>query len=181
MSVAVLDACCLIDLLASGKTADVLAGTGQKWLLPTAVQAEIRYVRAVDPQNAEQTINLPVDLQPLFDAKLLESCDVNGQAELERFVSYATRFRSDGDAMCLAIAESRNCTVATDDRKMIRIASDAGIPVVSCPEIMKQWAEVSRASASDINAALHGIERLAQFRPSQSMPCAAWWAQQIAR
>ena len=48
---AVIDACCLIDLLASGQAEAILRATGHAWHLPTSVQAEVKYVRQHDPDN----------------------------------------------------------------------------------------------------------------------------------
>ena len=46
--------------------------------------------------------------------------------------------------MCLALAESRGWLVATDDRKAIRVAQQAGLTVLSCPELIKTWADATR-------------------------------------
>ena len=50
--------------------------------------------------------------------------------------------------MCIAIAEQRGWTVATDDRKAIRVAQQAGLTVVSCPELVKRWADATGGQAS---------------------------------
>ena len=42
---AVIDACCLIDLLASGQMEAILQATGYTWHLPDAVKAEVQFVR----------------------------------------------------------------------------------------------------------------------------------------
>ncbi len=46
--------------------------------------------------------------------------------------------------MCLALAESRGWVVATDDRKAVRVAGQAGLTVVSTPAIVKAWADATR-------------------------------------
>src|SRR5205823_6225863 len=122
MAPAVIDACCLIDLLVSGHGEAILRVTGYAWHLPTAVQAEVRYLRQHDPAHAGAFLPVPADLNPHFTSGLLTPCQPDDPQELARFVHYASMFRSDGEAMCLAIAESRGWVVASDDRKAIRIA-----------------------------------------------------------
>ena len=49
MSSAAIDACCLIDLLASGHAEAILRASGFSWHLPAAVQGEVQYLRQYDP------------------------------------------------------------------------------------------------------------------------------------
>ncbi len=86
------------------------------------------------------------------------------------YVQYAALFRSDGEAMCLALAECRGWTVATDDRRAIQVAQKAGLSVVSCPELVKAWADATRPHATRLVQVLTDIQTLAQFRPNLSMP-----------
>jgi hypothetical protein len=175
MPTAVLDACCLIDLLVSGRAEAILRASPYEWRLPSAVRAEVRFVRDVDPGNPAQTVNVPVDLQPLFDEQVVSACEPEAPRELQLFVRHAARFRSDGEAACLALAEARGWVLATDDRRAIRVGQAAGLIIVSCPEIVRHWAEATRASEAEIIEALSRIERLAQFRPNERMPEYDWW------
>lgn len=102
------------------------------------------------------------------------------QQELDRFVHYATVFRSDGESMCLALAERRGWLVATDDRKAIRVARQAGLTVVSCPELVRAWAAASGPDQPTLVKALRDIQFLAQFKPSPSMTEHGWWTAQLA-
>src|SRR5262249_1074544 len=116
---AVIDACCLIDLLASGNAEAILRASGFNWQLPSAVQTEVRYCRQHDPAQPGKTINVSIDLSPLIASNLLTVCSPQTQDEMDRFTHYAASFRSDGEAMCLALAEVRKWVVATDDRRAI--------------------------------------------------------------
>src|SRR6516225_9495138 len=71
---------------------------------------------------------------------LLTVCNPQNQRELHQFTHYAAISRSDGEAMRLAVAEERKWGVATDDRRAIRVAQQAGLTVVSSPELVKVWA-----------------------------------------
>jgi predicted nucleic acid-binding protein len=93
-------------------------------------------------------------------------------------VHYATIFRSDGEAMCLALAESRGWTVATDDRKAIQVAGQAGLTVISCPALVKKWAVATQPDRATLVQVLTNIQTLAQFRPNPAMPESGWWSAQ---
>jgi len=174
---AVIDACCLIDLLASGRPGEILKAAGFAWHLPAAVQGEVRYVRRYDPAEEGAFINETADLGPYVASGLLTVCQPDDTQEQARFVQYAAQFRSDGEAMCLALAESRGWTVATDDRKAIRVAAGAGLTVISCPQLVKAWVDATRPDRAAIAQVLTDIETLAQFRPGAVMPGSAWWYQ----
>lgn len=170
-----IDACCLIDLLASGEAEAILRACGFTWRLPAAVQEEVRYCRRYDPNDTGQTVTVAVDLSPFIESGLLSVCSPETEQELDRFTRYATVFRSDGEAMCLSLAEERKWLVATDDRRAIRIARQAGLTVVSCPELVKTWADATAPDRADLIRVLQDIEELAQFRPNRTLPEFRWW------
>ncbi len=176
---AVIDACCLIDLLASGRAEAILRATGHAWHLPTSVQAEIKYVRQHDPDNPGGHKNVPADLTPLVKSGILTPCQPDDPQEEARYVHYATVFRSDGEAMCLALGECRGWIVATDDRRAINVAQRAGMTVVSCPELLKAWADATRPDSTSLLQVLTEIQTLAQFRPNPRMPDSAWWFRRL--
>ncbi len=170
-----IDACCLIDLLVSGEAAAILRAIGGDWYLPTSVRAEVQYVRRHDPDNPGSFINVPVDPTPLLGSGVLTICQPDDGQEQAQYVHYATLFRSDGEAMCLALAECRGWSVATDDRRSISVAQKAGLSVVSCPELVKAWADVTHPDSNRVVCVLTNIQTLAQFRPNPKMPGYQWW------
>jgi len=181
MSSAAIDACCLIDLLASGHVEAILRAAGFDWHLPSAVHGEVRYVRQHDPGQPGQFLKVAVDLSPLIASGALQVCGPGDQTEQDRFVHYAAQFRSDGEAMCIALAERRGWTLATDDRKAIRVARQAGLVVVSCPGLVKRWADATGPDQSTLHKVLQDIQVLAQFRPNPSMPEYQWWVDELAK
>jgi hypothetical protein len=178
---AAIDACCLIDLLASGDAEAILRACGFTWHLPAAVQAEVQYRRQHDSAQLGKTIMVPVDLSPMIASGLLTVCRPQSQQELDQFTRYATIFRSDGEAMCLALARERKWIVATDDRRAIRIAQQAGLTVVSCPELLKKWAGATRPDRAALNTVLQDIQVLAQFKPNPTMPEFQWWVNELGK
>ncbi|HEV3259673.1 MAG TPA: hypothetical protein VG013_22590 [Gemmataceae bacterium] len=178
---AAIDARCLIDVLAAGHAESILRASGFAWHLPRAVQGEVHYLRQHDPAQPGQLMKVPADLSGLLAAGVLTVCDPENQQELDRFTRYAALFRSDGEAMCLAIAEQRAWVAATDDRKAIRVAQQAGLAVVCCPGLVKAWADATGPDQATLNKVLQEIQVLAQFKPSPSMPEYRWWVDQLAR
>jgi hypothetical protein len=178
---AAIDACCLIDLLASGEGEAILRASGFTWHLPSAVRSEVRYRRLHDPAQPGRVITVPADLTGFIASGLLPVCDPENQQELDRYTHYATVFRSDGESMCLALAERRGWIVATDDRKAIRIAKQTGLTVVSCPELVKAWADALTPDRAALLRVLRDIQLLAQFKPNPSIPKYQWWVDQLAQ
>ncbi len=177
-----IDACCLIDLLASGQAEAILRATGHAWHLPSSVQAEVQYVRQHNPDNPGSYRNVPVDFTPFVGSGVLTACQPDDTQEQARYVHYATLFRSDGEAMCLALADCRGWAVATDDRRAILVAQQAGLTVVSCPELVKAWADATRPDATSLVQVLTDIQTLAQFKPNpSSMPEYQWWVDELTK
>ncbi len=177
---AVIDACCLIDLLVSGRADEILQAAGYSWHSPSAVQGEVQYVRRRDPTQPGQVIKVPADLSGLVGPGMLTVCNPADQKELDRFIHYAAMFRSDGEAMCLALAEARGWVFASDDRRAIHVARQAGLAVVSCPQLIKMFVDTSTPSQPAVIQLLTDIQLLAQFMPNSSMPEFQWWIDQLA-
>ncbi len=108
-------------------------------------------------------------------------CDPQTQPELDQYPRYAALFRSDGEAMCLALAEQRHRVNATDDRRAIRVAQQVGIPVLSWPTLVKAWADVTGPDQATLNRVLRDIQVLAQFKPHPAMPEYRWWMDELAK
>ena len=178
---AAIDACCLIDLLASGDAEAILRASGFKWHLPSAVQVEVQFCRQHDPAQPGKTMNVPADLSGVISSGVLTLCHPENQQELDLFTLYAATFRSDGESMCLALAEQRKWIMATDDRKAIRVAQQVGLTVVSCPELVKAWSEATGPDQAGLNKVLQHIQVLAQFKPNPTMPEYQWWVDELAK
>ena len=179
MTPALIDACCLMDVLASGEAEAILRASGHAWHLPVAVQREVQYVRQYDPAQPGSFLNVPADLSPLIASGLLTLCQPDDPQEQARFVHYATVFRSDGEAMVLALAEGRGWVMATDDRKAIRVAGQAGLTVISCPELVKAWADTTQPDPAVLVQLLTDIQTLARFVPNPTMTEVWWWLRKV--
>ena len=181
MPPAAIDACCMFDLLASGHAEAILRAGAFTWQLPSAVQGEVQYVRQHDPAKPGKFVKVPADLSALISSGVLTVCSPKNRQELDRYTHYAAVFRSDGEAMCLALAERRGWVVATDDRKVIRVARQAGLTVASCPQLVKEWAAAAAPSPAVLKKVLQDIQALAQFKPNPSMPEYKWWNDELTK
>ncbi len=126
-----------------------------------------------------KTVAAAVNLSGLISLGVLTICEPANRQELDLFTHYASILCSDGDAMCLALAQQRQWFVATDDRRMMRMAEQAGLTAVSCPELMKAWADATGPAQSVLKKVLQDIEDLAQFKPHPSLPEYQWWVDEL--
>jgi predicted nucleic acid-binding protein len=114
----ILDACCVINLFASRRLAEILAVLGR----PIAVAAHVAneealYIYGGPPDNVRH-IKEQIELKPLIEANLLTVASIAGEQEQETLVSLAT-VMDDGEAMTAALAIRRGWSIATDDGRAI--------------------------------------------------------------
>jgi predicted nucleic acid-binding protein len=175
MSDSIVDSCCVINLYAAGNLLNVLPITlGLRLHVPEKVVEESLYVRQPDPADSTKLVQRAVDLAPMIGAGLLHRCDLEGEEELNLFVRLATTL-DDGEAACLAIAKVRGWTLATDDRKGRREAGNLGVGVVTTPELVKAWADATKADGPAVAKLLREIQDYARFAPHKRMPLHQWW------
>ncbi|HEX4959298.1 MAG TPA: hypothetical protein VF173_00570 [Thermoanaerobaculia bacterium] len=117
-----LDACCVLNLYASGRMGEILAAFPDQWTVADAVLQEALYVR--DDQPDEKQV---VDLTGLIVSGLLAKAQLDTEAEMSLFVRFAADL-GDGEAATCALAVSRQGIVATDDRKAIRLLGSLNPP-----------------------------------------------------
>ncbi|MCI0486039.1 MAG: hypothetical protein L0229_05515 [Blastocatellia bacterium] len=171
--VQILDACVLINLLASGEIEGILSTAAQDSLICSAVEGESIYLRTGDPKAPLE----PIDLSSLIDSGLLMVCHIEGDDEAELYVDYASAL-DDGEAMSLAIALSREFALATDERKARRLFLEAvGGParLISTSELVRRWAEDMAVPSERVKAALLNIEKRARYQPPTTDVNYQWW------
>lgn len=175
--VLLLDACCLINLLATGHLEEVLG------ILPflfatsrlVATKEVLAIARDVDEQAPIEREVIPASA--LEHSENLTLMDLSTDQELGDFVRFAAEL-DDGEASICALALSHGGGVATDDRKALRILKREAPEVltVQTPELLHDWALASKAPAPEIARVLRSIERSARFRPRPGAPRFEWWS-----
>lgn len=173
----ILDACCMINLYAAGDLQSLLPPLGFDFHIPETVLRETLFVRKLDEEEGK-LVEDPIDLTPAIDDGLLRECKLQEGAETGLFVQLATVV-DDGEAMCLAIAKTRGWTLATDDRKATRLANELGVKTISTPELVKRWADASKAKSRAVAQALDRIQTFARFVPRKASPLFAWWTKKL--
>lgn len=169
----ILDACVLINLLASGEVVGILRAAARDSFICTAVEGKSIYLRNDDPKTPLE----PIELRPLIDSGLLIVCNIEGAQEAELYVDYASAL-DDGEAMSLAIALSRGFILATDERKARRLFLEAAPDprsLTSTSELLRRWAEAEAIMSDRLKEALLNIERRSRYQPSATDPDYQWW------
>src|SRR4051812_12020736 len=169
----IIDACCTINLYAAGNLLTLLPALGAEWYVAENAITETLYVRRPDPDDGSKLVREPINLRPALDAGVLHPTTVTDE-ESALFVELAG-LMDDGEAMCLAIAQSRGWMMATDDRKARRIAGERGVPLLCTPQLLRQWSAAVAADERDVGRVLLAVHTLARFRPNRSLPDADWW------
>lgn len=179
----VLDACCAINLLASGEARAILSALRgyDVAVARLVVEREVLHVVAPDAPDADDDHEptpgaVDLTLEPLVDAGLLRVVSPRTEKERETFVNLALEL-DDGEAMTGAIALDRGGVIATDDRKAIRVLStiDPGLEIVRTTGLIRRWAEHARVEDEEIARVLTNIEERASFIPPRDDPLERWW------
>ena len=166
----VIDTCVLINILATGRVAEIIRVIAPMLMVCPAVSDESLYLRPFEAEGRPE----PVDLQKLIAAGILTPCQMEEGTEVDLYVAYAEDL-DDGEAMSLAIAQSRHLALVTDERKALRLARENApqLSLISTTEIIRAWTEGKDPSA--VTAVVHSILTRARFRPADSDPLALWW------
>lgn len=170
----ILDSCVLINLIAGEEAEAILHSTKKECRICVVVEKESFYLRPNDPQ--EELFD-SIKLEPLISAGILTICDIEGIREATLYVNYAGQL-DDGEAMSLAIAESRGYILATDDRKARRIFLEAvgdSKRLISTSDLVRNWAETQSISSAKLRAVLNRIRDRANFFPPRKDPNNVWW------
>ena len=180
----VLDACCLINLLASAKILPAHSSKKAKanrigfpatLHVPAIVANEALYILQPDVDDPTTLVKTTIDLSGPRQLGLLHDCDIEGAEESRLFVQLAVRL-DDGEAACLAIAKNRSWILATDDRVAANLASELKVEVVNTAEMVKMWATQSSANRKAISEIINNIQTYAKFVPRKQSPEFDWWA-----
>lgn len=173
-STILLDACVLINLLASEELVSILNISHKEFKICTVVKKESFYLRTDDSEDQVFTL---ANLDSLVESGALTICDVEDEIEEELYVDYSSQL-GDGEAMSIAIAQARGYILATDDRKAQRIflaSVNNSDRLISTSELIRTWAELTGISADRLKKALLNIQHRANFIPRRIDPNFQWW------
>ena len=169
----IIDACVLINLIATGLLKEILSLIAQNSVICVLVKGESLYLRNEEDINELESI----DIDDLVNQEIIQISDCKTDIEQELFVNLAADL-DDGEAMSVAIALSRNWHLATDDKKARRIFKENSQDhqlLVSTSDLIKEWVENENLDDITIKSILVKVERKASFRPSKSDVNLQWW------
>jgi predicted nucleic acid-binding protein len=134
-----LDACCVLNLCASGQFLAILKSLPAEVVVATVVQEyELKTLQRLTSKDNDTVL----EFEEAITQSLLKVVDFESEEEEESFVNYAFDL-DDGESATCAIAVHRKWAVATDDDKAIKFLQKnfPHIQILSTPEIIKHWSE----------------------------------------
>ncbi len=171
-----LDACCLINLAATGRMEELLRSIpAPVWVADLVFGSEALYLqRGGGDEDTEERDR--IDLTSLRDAGLLHVVQPEADAEFATFITLAVDL-DDGEAVTGALALHRGADVATDDRKAIRVltATSRGLRIWRTSELLKGWADRLAVPQGELREVLLNVQERARFRPGRGDPLREWW------
>jgi len=184
-----LDACCVINLLASGVIEEVFDAVPASFAVARLVaEDEVLFVAEEDDAEPEgdeaaagsgESARLDparLDLTPLTEQGRLEVMELGTREEHETFVELALQL-DDGEAMTAALAIHRGGEVATDERKAIRLLEGRSppVPLRRTSSLLRMWVGRRKVPEERVREVLRRIQRRASFTPPRDDPEVEWW------
>lgn len=169
----ILDACCLINLSVSGKLEEILNTIEFRCLVSKTVHDDEmpRFMTPSTSTNRKQ-------YDQIAGSNLLKIVDFKGKLEIEKFIFYCRIIGGDGEAACLAIAESNNYLIATDDKRAQLMTKKYAphVEVITTLDIVKSWADLSNVSQNKVSIVLRNIKNSGRYYPTQKHHLYKWWS-----
>jgi hypothetical protein len=165
-----LDACCLINLLVTGRAEEILA------VLPyrcsTSRMVAIEEVLSIT--EASESAGAPVRLDRFNHLSLI---DLTSDEEWTDYLRFSTELDR-GEASICSLAVHHQAIVATDDRRALRALrrETPQVPTLQTPDLLYEWTHLAKLSDREIMAALEAVRARARFYPRRDAPRFGWWA-----
>ena len=172
----ILDACCLLNLYATGRLREFATALPYRLVVADYVlEREALYVWLPDSTGGSPE-RTRIDVSPVVAEGLITVVRLDHPEEEALFVDLAVSV-DDGEAVTGALALCRGYLVATDDRKARRILSERGqrLGLVSTLELVQSWAEAASVADSELRNVLEAIRSGASYVPGERDPLYEWW------
>jgi predicted nucleic acid-binding protein len=182
-----LDACCLINLFASGRAEDILRALPYRFVVARYVaEEEVLEVgsNAAEEDDHEGRVALRPLISDLIEKEVVTALAVSSGDEQSELVRFAVDL-DDGEAHTCALAITRGAQVATDDKKAIRVFQEAleetaagataRRSVVRTSELLFDWADRHQVPEPDLVKIVRAVARRATFLPPKSDPHFERW------
>jgi hypothetical protein len=175
--IVVVDACCLLNLHATGRVDGILGTIPADFAAATRAMQEAGYLWATSHTRGVADKE-PISHESLVSAGLLREWDLASEDEYATFVDFS-RALDDGEARTCALAVHRGGVVATDDRAALRLLAGRrpAVPAVSTSHLLFRWARMTQVSAMELELVLRAIRTRARYVPPRTDPNYVWWLQ----
>lgn len=184
MEFVLLDACCLINLFASGRATEILEALPYRFAVARYVaEVEVLEIESEEPGEGRDTepaarISVHPLIARIVAERLVEQLEVVSADEHRELVRFALSL-DDGEAYTCALAITRGARVATDDRKAIRVFSErrrrleptADLePCLRTSDLLFAWAAATGVDDGELRRIVRDIARRASFLPPRDDP-----------
>ncbi len=172
----ILDACCIINLYASGVMGAILRSITSSIAVAAYVRDHETLTIACESPGNRLSQRESIDLQQFIDEGLLRVVSPETHEELVTVVNFAAHL-DDGEAITGAIAFHRNWSIATDDGKALRFFRQytPNVQVITTPELIKHWVDTYHPPQENVSAALRTIRIRARYEPHRTHTLYDWW------
>jgi len=169
----ILDACCVLNLCASGQFLAILKSLPAEIVVTTVIQErELNTLQSLKEEENDAVL----EFETAITQGLLKVVDFESEEERESFVNY-TFDLDDGESATFAIAVNRKWAVATDDKRAIAFIQkeNTNIQILSTSEIIKHWSEAENPNSSILSHVLNAIRIKGHYVPPKDDPLRNWW------
>lgn len=172
----ILDACCIINLYASGEMRAILKAIPKSLSIATFVkEQEVLKIYSGPLDNVTASYET-IDLQPFINEKLLVLAEIANESEEVFYVNLAQKL-DDGEAITGAIAINRNWAIATDENKAIKLFQNKAphIALVSTLDLVKFWVDTTKPNKQTIQNMVLNIRVRGNYEPHKNHHLFSWW------
>ena len=166
----ILDACCILNLSASGNLLEILV----------AIPARVAVSQVVKQEELKTLPGPEKELEAAIAQGLLVVVDFESEEEEITYINYAVDL-DDGESATGAIAVCRGWAIATDDKgaKSFFAREVPNLQVVSTLEMVKHWSETVELELSALRDVLLSIRVKGRYMPRKNHPLRDWWEMRI--
>jgi predicted nucleic acid-binding protein len=167
----VLDACCIINIAATGELDHILEAIPPRFVVSSYVMKR-EVLTFINTSGGEIPINLT---ETVAKGLILEAdIDYSNESDANLIVALEASNLDTGEAESAAIAINRNWAIATDDKRAIKVITQAApkIQILTTPELIKCWVDKLSVPDHRVRKAVQSIRR---YTPPITHPLFNWW------
>lgn len=171
----VVDACCILNLLATGRELDLLHACDLDLIISEQAHGEALFLHAppdADGVRAKQ----PASTERLLTARRLRIRSLDTEPLIAAFVACAAQLR-DEDASCVALAGVLGLPLLTDDGKERRIAREQfpRIELISTLAVLDEAVRVLAMPEHELLGLAADLRWCGNFAPPRRDPLSPWY------